>query len=106
MVSAQAGGYGSGVKQRDAIKLSSEEIDAFLAEWHVMNCATLRADGSIHLVAMWCGMLEGAPVFVTKPKSQKIANLRRDSRITCLVEEGDGYEELVGVELVGRAELI
>jgi hypothetical protein len=30
----------------------------------------------------------------------------RDSRITCLVEAGDTYSELRGVELVGRAEVI
>jgi len=68
--------------------------------------ATINHDGAIHLVAMWYGFLEGAVAFHTKAKSQKAVNLRRDPRITCLVEEGDKYEELRGVELVGRAELV
>ena len=33
-------------------------------------------------------------------------NLRRDPRITCLIEEGDSYDQLRGVELVGTAEIV
>jgi hypothetical protein len=34
-----------------------------------------------------------------------VVNLRRDPRITCLLEDGDEYSELRGVELVGHAEM-
>jgi len=44
--------------------------------------------------------------FETKAKSQKVQNLRRDPRLTVLVEDGDRYEELRGVELVGRARIV
>lgn len=67
---------------------------------------TLNSDGSIHAVAMWYGFLEGCIAIETKVKSQKAVNLRRDRRLTCLCEEGDRYEELRGVELVGRAEIV
>jgi PPOX class probable F420-dependent enzyme len=97
---------GHGVKQRDTIRMSSEEIDEFLAGRRTMNMATINHDGSIHLVAMWYGLVDGAPCFETKAKSQKVLNLRRDARITCLVEEGQYYEELRGVELVGRGEIV
>ena len=33
-------------------------------------------------------------------------NLRRNPRLTLLFEDGDYYDELRGVELVGRAEII
>lgn len=98
--------FGHGVKQRDQIRMTQEEIDAFLAETHTMNCATVNHDGTIHLVAMWYGFLEGCPALETKAKSQKVANLRRNPQITCLVEEGTTYDQLVGVEIVGRAEII
>jgi hypothetical protein len=55
---------------------------------------------------MWYGFIEGTPAFWTYAKSQKIVNLRRDPRLTCLVEAGDAYQELRGVELVADAELI
>ena len=98
--------FGHGVNQRDLIKMTPEEADAFLHGWHTMNCATMKRDGTIHLVAMWYGFLEGCPALETKAKSQKVKNLRRDPRITCLIEEGDTYEELRGLELVGRAEIV
>ena len=98
--------FGHGVNQRDQIKMTPEEIDDFLHGVHTMNCATHGADGNIHLVAMWYGFLEGAPALETKAKSQKVANLRRNPRITCLIEEGSSYDQLVGVEMVGTAEII
>jgi PPOX class probable F420-dependent enzyme len=86
--------------------MSPAEVDEFLAGRHVMNIATHSPDGTIHLVAMWYGFLEGAPAFETYAKSQKVLNLRRNPSITALVESGDDYDELVGVELVGTAEIV
>lgn len=94
------------MSRRDQIRMTDDEVAAFLRGRHTMNIATLRADGTPHLVAMWYGFLGDAPAFWTYGKSQKILNLRRDPRITCLVEEGDDYSELIGVELVGRAEIL
>jgi len=98
--------FGGGVKQRDLIKMTQQEIDEFLQGWHTMQCATMNHDGTIHLVAMWYGFLEGCPALETKAKSQKVQNLRRNPQITCMVEEGDSYDQLVGVELVGTAEIV
>ena len=86
--------------------MSQEEIDEFLQGRHTMNVATLSRDGQPHLVAMWYGFLDGVPAFWTYGKSQKILNLRRDPRLTCLVEDGETYDQLRGVELVGTGELI
>lgn len=97
---------GHGVNQRQLIKMSPEEIDAFLHERRPMTMCTLNHDGSIHAVAMWYGFLEGAIAVETKAKSQKAQNLRRDPRLTCMMEDGDSYEELRGVELVGKAEIV
>ena len=94
------------MSRRDQIRMSQEEIDEFLQGRHVMNVATLSKDGHPHLVAMWYGFLDGVPAFWTYGKSQKILNLRRDPRLTCLVEDGDTYDQLRGVELVGTGELI
>ena len=93
-------------KRRDLIRMTPEEVDAFLHGRRVMNIATHNHDGTIHLVAMWYAVLDGDPVFWTFGKSQKIRNLQRDPRITLLVETGEEYAELMGVELVGRAEVI
>jgi PPOX class probable F420-dependent enzyme len=92
--------------RRDIVRMTDDEIDAFLRERHTMNIATFNHDGTIHLVAMWYGFHDGKPAFETFTKSQKILNLRRDGRITALVEDGDDYGELRGVELVGQGEVV
>jgi PPOX class probable F420-dependent enzyme len=97
---------GHGVKQRSLVVMTPEEIDAFLHERRPMTMCTINHDGSIHAVAMWYGFLEGSVAIETKAKSQKAVNLRRDARMTCMFEDGDVYEELRGVELVGRVEVI
>jgi PPOX class probable F420-dependent enzyme len=97
---------GHGQKQRDIIRMSPEEVDAYLNERRSMTMSTINPDGSIHSIAMWYGFVDGAIGFETKAKSQKVLNLRRNPNITCLVEDGDYYEELRGVSLVGTAEII
>ena len=97
---------GHGVKQRDVIKMTPDEVEAFLRERRPMTLCSINHDGSIHAVAMWYGFLEGCVAIETKAKSQKAQNLRRDPRMTCMMEDGDTYEELRGVELVGRAEIV
>src|SRR4051794_27822439 len=92
--------------RREIIRMSDEEIDAFLHERHTMNVATFNHDDTIHLVAMWYGFYNGLCAFETFTKSQKVLNLRRDQRISVLVEDGDDYGELRGVEIVGRGEVV
>src|SRR3546814_13871073 len=90
------------MSRRDQIRMTDEEVAEFLSGRHTMNVATANHDGTIHLVAMWYAVLDGDPVFWTFGKSQKIRNLERAPGITCLVESGEEYAELQGVELVGR----
>lgn len=94
------------MSRRDQIKMTSDEVEAFLAGRRTMNLATYNHDGTIHLVAMWYGFLpDGTIGFETFARSQKAQNLRRDPRVTALVEAGDTYQSLQGVELVGTMEL-
>jgi len=86
--------------------MTEDEIDEFLHGRRTMNVATFNHDGTIHLVAMWYGFYEGKPAFETFAKSQKVLNLTRDNRITALVEDGDQYEKLRGVEIVGTAQVV
>lgn len=94
------------MSRRDQVRMTDAEVESFLVGRHTMNVATHNHDGTIHLVAMWYGFLDGRPVFETYARSQKVLNLQRDNRVTVLVEEGDKYEDLQGVELVGTAEVL
>ena len=55
---------------------------------------------------MWFDVVNGEIVFETFTKSQKIKNLQRDNRISCLLEDGLVYEKLRGVQINGVAELV
>ena len=94
------------MSRRDQIRMTDAEIEEYLSGRHTMNVASFNHDGTIHLVAMWYAVLDGDPVFWTFGKSQKIKNLQRDPRITLLVESGEEYGELRGVEIVGTATVI
>lgn len=91
---------------RSRIRMTDAEVAAFLGEPRTLNVATIGCDGAVHLVAMWYTMHGANPVFTTYRKSQKVANLRRDPRLSALVEGGDTYDSLRGVELIGTAEII
>jgi PPOX class probable F420-dependent enzyme len=91
------------MNRRDLIRMNDEEIRAFLEEQRTLQVATLDHDGWPHLIAMWYVLINDQIVFWTYAKSQKIVNLRRDARLTCLVETGDRYDELRGVQIKGRA---
>ena len=92
--------------RRDQIRMTDEERAEFLGGRRTMQVATHGADGTIHLVAMWYGFDGENPAFETFARSQKVLNLRRNPNLTVLVEDGDTYETLRGVQIVGRAELI
>ncbi|MFT3853823.1 MAG: pyridoxamine 5'-phosphate oxidase family protein [Ilumatobacteraceae bacterium] len=92
--------------RRSQITMSDDEIQAYLAGQKILNVATIGPTGHPHVVAMWYEVIDGKPTFWTFAKSQKIANLRRDSKMTGLVESGESYNELRGVELVGRGRIV
>ena len=91
---------------RKDITMSDAEILEFLEEARVLQVATIGRDGTPHLAPMWFVVEDGKIVFRSFTKSQKIVNLRRDPRLTVLVESGDAYEELRGVMIKGDARLL
>jgi hypothetical protein len=50
---------------------------------------------------MFYVMLDGQIAFWTYRSSQKARNLARDPRVTCLVEAGEDYFDLRGVQVAG-----
>src|SRR5580658_7722411 len=95
-----------GVNQRAQIRMSDDEVRAFLRQRRTATIATTGPGGFPHLVAMWYGLLDGKVYIETKAKSQKVVNLRRDPRISCSVEAGESYDQLRGVAIEGTAAVI
>jgi PPOX class probable F420-dependent enzyme len=95
-----------GINQRAQIVLSDAEIAEFVAHSRTATMGTIGPSGLPHLVAMWYAVVDGQIWFETKAKSQKAVNLRRDDRITVLIEHGQTYDQLRGVSLEGRGVLL
>ncbi len=95
-----------GVNRRGEIRMSAEEVHAFLRTERSATMCSIHPDGSIHAVAMWYGLVNGQVAVTTKRKSQKVQNLKRDPRLTFLVETGDTYSDLRGIALAGKARLV
>jgi PPOX class probable F420-dependent enzyme len=91
------------VNQRAQIRMTDDEIESFVARSRTATMATIGPDGTPHLIAMWYAVVDGQIWFETKAKSQKVVNLRRDDRITVLIEDGHTYDKLRGVSIEGRA---
>ena len=92
--------------RRSQITMTDEEVKVFLETQRILNVATIGPTGHPHLVAMWYALVNGKIQFWTFAKSQKIVNLRRDPRLTGLIESGESYSELKGVELVGSGRIV
>ena len=74
--------------------MDRDEVRNFIERSRTCTLATLNADGSPHLVAMWYAVIDGQVWFETKAASQKAVNLRRDPRVTILIEDGLTYDKL------------
>ena len=86
--------------------MTEEEVTQFIASQKSLQVATINKDGTPHLSTLWFDVVNGEIVFETFTKSQKIKNLQRDNRISCLLEDGLVYEKLRGVQINGVAELV
>jgi PPOX class probable F420-dependent enzyme len=96
------GGAGP-ARHRDRVAMTAADQAALLAGSHKVQLATINRDGTPHLVTMFYVMLDGQIAFWTYRSAQKARNLARDPRVTCLVEAGEEYFELRGVQVVGIA---
>ena len=83
--------------------MTDAEAGQFLAAGRKLQLATIGADGMPHLVTMYYAMLGGQITFWTYRTSQKALNLARDPRVSCLVETGEAYFDLRGVQIQGTA---
>ncbi len=91
---------------RKDITMTQDEVHEFLAANTVLQVATVGKDGWPHVAPMWYVMDGARVVFRSFTKSQKIVNLKRNPKLTVLVETGDDYSQLRGVMIKAEAKLI
>ncbi len=83
--------------------MTPAEVDAFLAAGHTCRVATTGADGHPHVAPLWFVWDGGALWLHSTVHSQRWTDLGRDPRIAVVVDAGERYDQLRGVELAGTA---
>jgi PPOX class probable F420-dependent enzyme len=93
------------MSRRDQIRMTEEELAAFLDEQRTVVVATVGRDGWPHLMPLWFTVRAGELWAWTYARSQKVKNLERDDRVTLQVESGEQYDQLRGVMVKANARL-
>jgi PPOX class probable F420-dependent enzyme len=81
-------------------------VASFLAASTKAHVSSLARDGAPHVVPISYVVLDGCITFWADDDSQKVVNLRRDPRVSAVVDDGNGFQELRGVLVHGTAELV
>jgi nitroimidazol reductase NimA-like FMN-containing flavoprotein (pyridoxamine 5'-phosphate oxidase superfamily) len=93
--------------RRDLIRMSPEEIRAYLGKQRRVILVTNGPEGLPHPVPMNYGLDDEGRILITSfRKSQKVKNLERDPRATLLVESGETYADLRSVMAYADAEIL
>ncbi|MBO8188551.1 pyridoxamine 5'-phosphate oxidase family protein [Streptomyces spirodelae] len=88
------------------IMMTPQERDAFLRTRRTCRVATVGRRGAPHVGALWFCWDGRALWMYSLTRSRRWAQLRHDPRLAVLVDDGEEYGELRGVELSGRAEFV
>ena len=94
------------MNRRATVAMTDDEVTALVGEQRKLQLGTINPDGTPHLVTMFYGMVDDKIAFWTYRSSQKIRNIERDPRVTCLVETGVEYFELRGALIYGTATML
>ncbi|MFG3026013.1 pyridoxamine 5'-phosphate oxidase family protein [Streptomyces sp. NPDC048254] len=88
------------------IMMTSGELDEFLTTQRTCRVATVSASGDPHVSALWFAW-DGTSLWLySVVRSQRWKDLSRDPRVAVVVDSGEEYDQLRGVELRGTAEFV
>ena len=94
------------MSRRDQITMTAVEQLELLDSERVVIATTNGPRGWPHSMPLWFTVRDGDIWAWTFAKSQKVRNLERDPRCTLLVEAGEQYQELRGVQIEAEAEIV
>jgi hypothetical protein len=88
------------------IAMTTAERDDFLRGEHTCRVATVSADGRPHVGPLWF-VWDGTALWLNSiVKSQRWTDVVRDPRVSVVVDAGEAFHELRGVEILGGAEVV
>ena len=93
-------------KHRLRMAMTEAEVNAFLAQARTARVATNSADGTPHISPLWFAWDGEAIWFSSVVRSKRWTDIERDPRAAVVIDDGQEFAELRGVELRGRLEVV
>lgn len=87
-----------------SVRMSDEEIWAFLTEAHTGILTTLKKDGTPVALPVWFAVVDRK--IYTGTRGKKLLRIARDPRSSFLVEEGLAWAELRAVHVATEARIL
>lgn len=89
-----------------SVRLSTEEAWQVVGRAHSAVLTSLRGDGMPIALPVWFVALDRRVYVAGAAHTKKFSRIRRDPRVSFLVEDGTRWAELVGVHLTGTASVV
>lgn len=88
------------------IAMTPAEVDEYLRTARTCRVGTVGAGGAPHVSALWF-VWDGTALWLNSlVKSQRWTDVGRDPRVSVLVDGGQEFMELHGVEILGEAQVV
>ncbi|MFZ2173620.1 MAG: pyridoxamine 5'-phosphate oxidase family protein [Rhodococcus sp. (in: high G+C Gram-positive bacteria)] len=93
-------------KRGRSIAMTAEEVDTFLSGEKTCRVATVGGDGSPHVAPLWF-VWDGMYLWLNSiVRSQRWTDLQRNPRVAVVVDGGENFTELRGVEIRGAVKIV
>jgi PPOX class probable F420-dependent enzyme len=89
-----------------SVRLSTDEAWQVIGHAHTAVLTSLRGDGMPIALPVWFVALDRRVYVAGAAHTKKFSRIRRDPRVSFLVEAGTQWAELVGVHLTGTAAVV
>ena len=86
--------------------MTREEVDEFLSAERTCRVATITAAGRPHVSPLWF-LWDGEAIWLHSiVRSQRFTDVARNPRVAVVIDTGDTFDQLRGVEITGAAEVV
>jgi hypothetical protein len=88
------------------IAMSEEERNSFLTAARTCRMATVGRDGHPHVTPLWFVWDTSSMWISSIVRSQRWIDVTHDGRVAIVVDAGESYDDLRGVEITGQIEVV
>lgn len=89
-----------------SIAMTRAEVDAFLVDQRTCRVATVSRSGQPHVSPLWFAWDSAALWLYSLVTSQRWLDVMNEPRLAVVVDDGESYDELRGVEITGTAAVV